>query len=204
MLTLTRWLSPAFPLGSFAYSQGLETEIAAGRVSDAAAVQGWLEQVLRHGALRSDAVLLVAARNGAEGVSDLARALAPTSERWLETSAQGNAFAQTVSALGTPVAPAALPVVVGQASRSLSGLGDAQVAAHYLQSALSALVSAAVRFVPLGQTEGQAVLQALAPWVQVIAEQAANSTLDDIGSASFGADLAAAEHETLEVRIFRS
>jgi urease accessory protein len=205
LLTLTRWLSPAFPLGSFAYSSGMETEIAAGRLHDGASVRDWLAQVLAHGGLRCDAILLVAARQGQGGVAELARALAPTAERWEETRAQGTAFADTVTALdGAALAPAALPVAVGMASARLTGLGDAQVAAHYLQAALSTLISAAVRFVPLGQTEGQRILQALAPAAQDVAREAAAATLDDIGSAALGADLASAEHETLEVRIFRS
>ena len=205
MMTLTRWLSPAFPLGSFAYSQGLEVEISAGRVANAAQVEDWLEQVVRFGGLRTDAILLIAARQGTEGVADLARALAPSAERWQETFQQGSAFARTLNGMGQgDISPAALPVAVGVASARLAHLSDAVVAAHYLQAALSSLVSACVRFVPLGQTEGQRILEALAPVAHSVAQEAAVAGLEDIGSAAIGADLAAAEHETMEVRIFRS
>lgn len=205
VLELTRWLSPAFPLGSFAYSAGLETEISAGRLKTAADVTTWLRQILHHGGLRSDAILLVAARSNPAEAAALAQALAPTKERWEETRAQGTAFADTVNALSdVPVTPAALPVAVGDASRRLTALSDAQVAAHYLQAALATQVSAAVRFVPLGQTDGQRILQELAPDVQTAAQAAAEASLGDLGSAAVQADLSAAEHETLEVRIFRS
>lgn len=205
MLELTRWLSPAFPLGSFAYSAGLETEIGAGRIASAGDVTAWLRQILHHGGLRCDAILLVAARTDPDTAAATARALAPTAERWAETIAQGTAFADTVTALGGPaVTPAALPVAVGQAAQRLSALDDATVASHYLQSALAAQVSAAVRFVPLGQTDGQRILAQLAPDARAVAEEAAAGTLADLGSAAIHADLSAAEHETLEVRIFRS
>lgn len=205
LLELTRWLSPAFPLGSFAYSAGLETEIAAGRLTDAAGVTDWLRQILHHGGLRCDAILLIAARQDPATAAATARAFAPTSERWEETRAQGAAFAATVTALGgPPVTPAALPVAVGDAARRLDALSDARIAAHYLQAALASQVSAAVRFVPLGQTEGQRILMELAPDVQQVAQACALATLDDLGSAAVQADLSAAEHETMEVRIFRS
>lgn len=205
MLTLARWFSPAFPLGSFAYSQGLETEISNGTVRTGADVHAWLEQILAHGSLRNDAMVLVAARRSTPGIDDFARALAPTSERWEESLNQGTAFAETVTALGgEPVAPAAFPVAVGWASQRLDALEDVTIAAHYLQSVLSGLVSAAVRFVPLGQTEGQRILADLAAPALACAQDASTAPLSDIGSAGFGADLAAAEHETLDVRIFRS
>lgn len=203
LLTLTQWLSPAFPLGAFAYSHGLEAAIAEGRLADAAGLQAWLRVLLEEGSGAVDATLLCLALRG-DDMAQTARALAASRERLEETEAQGSAFAQTVSALGGPaLAPAPLPVVVGQAARPL-GLPGETVAALYLHAFASALVSAAVRFVPLGQTEGQAVLAALHPVILAVAARAAECELHDLGSAAFGADLAAMAHETLDVRIFRT
>lgn len=205
LLTLTQWLSPAFPLGSFAYSHGLEVAISKGEVKDADGLQDWLSDTLRFGAGRMDAILLALTHRGGS-VDDLAataRALAPTRERWEEAQAQGRAFAQTVSAIDTPVPEVAFPVALGFAARRLS-LGTGDVAALYLHSFASNLVSAGVRFIPLGQTAGQAVLSALHPTIQTIAHHASDATLDDLTSATMRGDLVSAGHETLEVRIFRT
>ena len=202
LLTLTQWLSPAFPLGSFAYSHGLEQVIADGHVPDAAGLQVWLEETLRFGAGRVDAVLLCQALGGAD-VADTARALATSRERWEETLAQGTAFAQTLGKMGHKVNPAALPVALGEAARGLD-LVPADVAQLYLHAFTSNLVSVAVRFVPLGQSEGQAVLAALHPVLAEVAEAAAKTDLTQIGSAALMSDIAAMRHETLDVRLFRT
>lgn len=207
LLTLVQWLSPAFPLGSFAWSQGLEWAISAGVLHDRAGLELWLADLVDHGGLGSDAVLLARALDpGADhaALAALARALAPTAERLAETEAQGAAFARTVSALtGQDHPPAPLPVALGRAAAPL-GLPAGQVVALYLHSVASALVQVAVRFVPLGQTEGQAVLSALAPGLAVRAAQAVETPLDRIGTAALGADLASAWHEQMEVRLFKS
>ena len=207
LLKLSQWLSPAFPVSSYAYSHGLEAEIALGRVLGATAVQDWVATVLRAEAGRSDAIVMLAARRGdgaPDALSDLARALAGSRERLEETEAQGRALAATLLALGHGDGTARpYPVALGLAARSLQ-LPDSTVAALYLQAFAGALVSAAVRFVPLGQAEGQRVLAGLHAVIEAVAREAAGSGLDEIGTASFGADLAAMEHEVLEVRIFRT
>ena len=207
LLTLAQWLSPAFPVGGFAWSHGLEAVIAAGEVGDAAELEAWITAVLDRGSGRADAVLLCAALDDEADLARLdalARALAASRERWEETVAQGTAFAETVGALtGRDLAPMALPVAVGTAARGL-GLAKPQVAAFYLQAFVGNLVSAAVRFVPLGQTEGQRVLQTLRPTILAIAEEAACQKPEAITTAVPGADLAAMAHETMDVRLFRS
>ncbi|MEQ3626941.1 MAG: urease accessory UreF family protein [Celeribacter sp.] len=210
LLTLTQWLSPAFPLGSFAYSHGLEAEIAAGRVRDADSLRDWVAMVLQEGAGRADAILLAhALRAGGDAaqlsdLADLAHALAPSRERWIETQAQGRALTLTVNAMTSAARPVmALPVALGAAAAGL-GLAVPQVLALYLHSFAANLVQAGVRFVPLGQTEGQAALAALHPGIVTLAGQCADAPLDAIGTGAFGADLAAMEHEVLDVRIFKT
>lgn len=205
LLRLTQWLSPAFPLGSFAYSHGLETLVADGVVGDAAALQDWLVAVLQNGAGRVDAVLLCKALDGEdpEGLAHHAAALAGSSERWSESIEQGRAFCRTVSAMGVPMDGLPLPVAVGTAAQGL-GLPAPQVVALYLQAFAGALVSAGVRLIPLGQTEGQTVLAGLAPVILSIAEAAPETPLEAVGSGAFGADLAALHHETAEVRLYKS
>lgn len=207
LLRLTQWLSPAFPVSSYAYSHGLEAAIAAGEVRDGCALLAWLETVLRAGAGRNDAILLCLALRGElpeEELADLAAALAGSAERLEETRAQGAAFAATISGM-EPDAVAALPypVAVGVAARRLS-LPLEQVAQLYLHAFASNLVSAAVRFVPLGQVEGQRVLAMLHPVLAEIAAEAAPDGPEGLGGAAFGADISAMAHEGLEVRIFRT
>jgi urease accessory protein len=207
LLSLAQWLSPSFPVGSFAYSHGLEWAVAAGEVTSARAAQAWIAAILSEGAGRTDAILLAEALRGDAPVAELAalaEALAASRERWVETMEQGRALARTVAALtGREVPEAAYPVALGVAARGL-GLPAERVAGLYLQAFASTLVLACVRFVPLGQTEGQAVLAALQPVILRVAAEAAGAGLADIGSGTVRGDLAAMRHETMDVRIFRT
>ena len=207
LLSLVQWLSPAFPTGAYAYSHGLEFEIAAGRVTSAAGLGDWLAQVLTYGAGMQDAILLAQALEpdaDLDALEALARALAPSTERLQETMEQGSAFARATSAMtGLDLPARPMPVAVGQAARSL-GLRKEQVAALYLHAFAANLVSAAVRFVPLGQTEGQAVLAGLHGLIQTLAAKAVAAALEDIATSTLRADLAAMGHEMMGTRIFRT
>jgi urease accessory protein len=208
LLTLAQWLSPAFPVGAFAYSHGLETAIQSGVIGSAQDLQDWLEDVLAHGSGRNDAVLLHAAYCAPAAelvhVNDTALAVTASAERVLETQLQGGAFCQTTAAIwGTMNDDLVYPVAVGAAAARLH-LDPTLTAALYLQSFAGNLVSAAVRAVPLGQTEGQRVLAALSPLCVRIADETATATLDDLHSTAFLSDIAAMHHETLQPRIFRS
>ncbi|NHF74241.1 urease accessory protein UreF [Paracoccus xiamenensis] len=206
-LLAVQLLSPAFPTGAFAYAQGLEWAMDAGLVSDGGGLARWLNDVLEHGSGWSDAVILsLALRPGADhaGLDDLARAMCLTSERLTETLEQGRAFAATSAALtGTSDAPAALPVAVGRALAGLD-LARAEIIGLYLHGQALNLIQAAVRFMPLGQAEGQRILAGLSPVILRLAAQAADATEDDLGGCAIGADIAQMQHETMTVRIFRT
>jgi len=206
-LTLLHWLSPAFPTGAFAYSHGLEQVVADGDVHDAASLQGWLAEILRHGAGWQDAVLLARAlAPGADhaALDALARALQPSAERLQESGEQGAAFARTVARItGRALAPRALPVAVGEAAGPLA-LPPADVIALFLQGFATNLVTIAIRHLPLGQGEGQAVLAALLPLIHEIAGRAAGAGPDDLANSALAADLAAMAHETKDIRLFRT
>ena len=207
LLSLVQWLSPAFPVGSYACSHGLEWAISAGDITSAEDLQRWIGTVLTEGAGRTDAILLAQAlRPEADlaALSALAQALAASRERLLETQDQGRALGQTIAALtGQPLPDMPYPVALGAAACGL-GLPAQPVLSLYLHAFASALVQAAVRFVPLGQTEGQAVLAALHPVILQVAAGAVQGGIDQIGSGAFRSDLAAMRHETMDVRIFRT
>ncbi|MFM2355472.1 MAG: hypothetical protein RLZZ528_1208 [Pseudomonadota bacterium] len=206
-LKLIQWLSPAFPLGGFAYSHGIEAAIASGAVVDAGSAGAWIEDVIRRGSGRVDAVLLRAAlRPDADhaALAALAVAMAASKERLTETMEQGAALARTVGAISGRDLPAEpYPVALGRAAQGL-GLPPQDVVAQYLHAFASQLVQVAVRFVPLGQTEGQAMLAQLHPAILDVADAAESIRPEDVTSSAFGADSAAMRHETMEVRIYRT
>ena len=204
LLTLAQWLSPAFPVGAFAFSHGLETAVREGRVSEAGDLLLWLEDLFAHGTVRSDIVLLAAAYRGDPEVEATARAFQPSAERLEEARQLGAAFARTVRAVwGLDLPDALYPVAVGRAA-GLKALPLDDTAALYAQSFAANLVSSAVRLVPLGQTEGQAVLAALASACAALGREAPSFTLDELANAAYLSDIAAMRHETLEPRSFQS
>lgn len=208
LLTLCQWLSPAYPVGAFAWSHGLEQAVRDGAVRDAATLADWLDLMVTFGAGRTDAILLIAACD-AEGealadLADLAAALAPSRERLAETMGQGAAFAAVTRAVwGHDLPDMAYPVAVGRAA-GIAGLPPVTVAQLYLQAVVTNLVQAAQRLMPLGQTAAQGVLAGLAPVCARVAEEAAEAGLDGIGGAGFAMDIAAMRHERMEPRMFRS
>lgn len=206
LLKLSTWLSPAFPVGAFTYSHGLEWAVQEGNVIDKASAKNWIEACLRHGAARTDAILLIHTMRGGDvdALDELARALASSEERALETEAQGAAFCRTMADAwsGDPT-PRAYPIAVGLAALS-HHCPERDTVSMYVQAFASNLVSAAIRLVPLGQTEGQQIIAALHPVVANVADEAMSATLDEIGGCAFNADLASMRHETQSVRLFRS
>lgn len=215
IITLAQWLSPAFPVGAFAYSHGLEVVIQQQTLTSAQDLQDWLADVLAYGSGRNECILLRAAYGCTSPaalamINETALAASASRERILETELQGSAFAQTAAAIWLrtepeETAPTALcyPVAVGYAA-ARQRFDVELTAAMYLHAFASNLVSVAVRAVPLGQTEGQRVLAALAPLCEQIAAQTAGMALDDLSSTAFLSDIASMHHETLQPRIFRS
>ncbi len=204
-LLLAQILSPAFPVGGFAWSQGLEWAMEGGIVTRATLPQ-WLADWLNHGAGWTDAVLVALSLRATDhaALDDLARAACLSSQRLAETLEQGTAFAANMAALtGSPQPAAALPVGFGRACAAMP-LPHPEILAAFLQAQAAALISAAVRFMPLGPVEGQRMLAALQPAILAAAARAATATEDDLAAAAWGADIAAMRHETMSVRIFRS
>jgi urease accessory protein len=177
--------------------------------------------VIEHGGGYCDSVLLVHAHRSAIDaddaalctVSELAAALPPSKERYLETTAQGQAFiaasdaAWPCEALGRLRrawdGPVVYPVAVGVTAAG-HGIAVNPVVHAFLHALTSNLISAGVRLIPLGQSDGQRLLAALEPVVAETARRALNASLDDIGSATVRADLASMRHETQYTRLFRS
>jgi urease accessory protein len=218
---LMAWLSPSFPVGAFSYSSGLEWAVEAGDVKDAPSLRRWLTVVIAEGGVFCDAAIF-ANSHGATAAGDddllrraaeLAVALAPSKERHLETTSQGRAFVEAVRAawpcsaldrLGD-ISDGAIAYPVAVAVTAVGhGVPLAPALHAFLHAATANLISAGVRLIPLGQTDGQRVLAALEPTIADAAARAGVTALDDIGGAAFRADLAAMRHETQYTRLFRS
>ena len=213
LLRLMTWLSPAFPTGAFAYSHALEWAVEAGDIAREADLLPWIEDLLEHGAGRSDAILLRHAHRAGDGaalaeVAELAEAATPTRERRAETLAQGDAFAIGARVWGAPLleglaGAVAYPVAVGALARAHGVAEDATVTA-FLHAFTANLVGAAVRLVPLGQTAGLRLLAALEPTIHGVAAGTRGAGLDDLGGACFRSDIASMRHETQYTRLFRT
>jgi urease accessory protein len=217
---LMTWLSPAFPVGGYSYSHGLEWAVEAGGVRDAATLGDWVEDILNHGAGRSDVIFLAETWRAVAGgderllaeTIELAAAFAPSAERRLETLAQGAAFLAAIQAvwprpelerLCAPGRDVAYPVAVG-ASAAAHGLPLVPTAQAFAQAFAANVVSAGVRLIPLGQTDGLRVLARLEPLIPHVVATALAAGLDDVGGAAIAADIASMRHETQYTRLFRS
>lgn len=217
---LLTWLSPAYPLGAFSYSHGLEFAVESGLVAGRASLGDWVRTILLQGAGRSDGPLLAAAWCAADGpdaalddIGDLAAAWRGTAEMALENAAQGAAFLATTRAAwphprldalakrrGTSVA---LPVAVGVACAA-HGVPLAPALTAYLHGFAANLVSAGVRLIPLGQTDGQRLIAELEPAIDAAARHALTTPLDEVGTAAPLVDWCSMRHETQYTRLFRS
>ena len=208
-LTLAQWFSPAFPVGAFSYSHGIEWAVQAGDIYDAASLAAWLEDILQSGTGRADALFLAAAYRAAtpealEEINALNRAFASSRERRLETDAQGAAFGNAVAHLtGKPETTLTYPVAVGAAACD-AGLALHSTSAFYLHAFLSNLVGAGQRLAPIGQSEAQAIIRDLAPLCSDLAEETSHGDLSELSNTAFLSDIAAMKHETQYSRIFRT
>jgi len=210
LLRLLTWLSPAFPVGAFSYSHGLERAIEEKRVHDRTSLVAWLEDLLAHGSGWNDAVLLAQGFRETQagdtaGASELAEAMAGSRERHMETMLQGSAFLQALAPWQeeNPGETMAYPVAVGAAA-AIHGIGVEAALTAYLHAFASNLVQAAVRLVPLGQRDGVAAMAALEATILRTASRAVASSLDDLGSATVLSEVMAMRHETQYSRVFRS
>jgi urease accessory protein len=220
LLRLMTWMSPAFPVGAFTYSHGLEWAVEQGDVKDAETLRLWLLDVLQHGSGRSDAILMAEAwrrvqeKADLSDLVDLALALNPSEERLLESESQGKAFvkaaqagwpvlAECGEALTKDISRAPYPIAVG-AVAGLGGIALEDTLAAFLHGVVANLVSAGVRLVPLGQSDGIRVLAALEGEVLSRAQWAAKANFEELGGFAPLIDIASMKHETQYTRLFRS
>jgi urease accessory protein len=218
---LMTWLSPAYPVGAFSYSSGIEWAVEAGDIKNAETLRRWLEAMLTEGIGSSDGVFFCHAHRAVGhgddaalvAIAELAAAFVPTRERHQETTTLGRAFSEITRAAWPCSAltrlqelwrgPVAYPVAVGAACAG-HDIPLAPALQAFLTAVVSNWISAGIRLIPLGHTDGQRLLGALEPAVAAAAQRALAAPLDDVSSATFRADIASARHETQYTRLFRS
>lgn len=221
---LMAWLSPGFPVGGYTYSHGIEYAVEAGLVHDRATLTLWVEAIVGHGAGLIDAGLLIAAatavraddRGAFRGIAERAQAWRASAETAIESAQQGKAFLDAVAAgwpdarrdayageLATNGIAPAYAVAVGLAA-ACADIADDLVAAAYLQAFAACLVSAGVRLIPLGQSDGVRALAALQDTVTATAALARTRELDDLGASALLTEWASMRHERQYTRLFRS
>lgn len=218
---LLAWSSPAYPIGGFSYSHGLEAAIDQGLVTKRVEMIAYIETALRAGAGAIDGPLLAAAWRAAEAgdhaaldeVALLASAFRGTAETALESLQQGGSFA-SVTATAWPHEDFAAfaqrhprrlaHAVAFGAAAGFHALPLRLALIAYLSGFAANLVSAGVRLVPLGQTDGQIATAALTAAVEAAAEHALATPIEEIGGAAPMIDLLSIAHETQYTRLFRS
>ncbi len=218
---LVTWLSPAYPVGAFSYSSGIEWSVEAGDIANAQSLRDWIETMLDDGPGLNDGIFLVQTHRAIASADDaalreiaeLAAAFAPTRERHLETTSLGRAFIDVTNAAWPCPAltkfrklwngAVIYPVAVGVACAG-HGIPVALATHAFLTALATNWISTGVRLIPLGHTESQHLLRTLEPAVSRTAQRVLAATLDDLGSATFRADIASAMHETQYTRLFRT
>ncbi len=216
---LQTWFSPAFPIGGFAYSHGLEFAVETGSICNRESLQMWLGDLLRYGSARTDAAIIAAVwramrRESAQTVDEIAEfsaALQPSAERYLEATTLGRCFMDAIAAawpapglaIASNIDPITCPVATGIATAA-HGLDLAPVLDAYILAFISNLTSAAIRLGVIGHTDSQRIIAALLLEIEAAAAAAREAMLDTIGACTFAADLASILHETQYTRLFRT
>ncbi|MDH4442011.1 MAG: urease accessory UreF family protein [Rhizobium sp.] len=214
LLRLMAWLSPAFPVGAFAYSGGLESAVVERHVRDAETLRAWLALLLDDGGLRNDAILFVEAHRcqsaGADlgGVVELASALAGSAERHAEITRQGEAFITAAAGWPHPVlerlsGPVAYSVAVG-AVAAAHGVAPGDALAAFLHGQVAQLVSVAIRLGVIGQSHGVGLIAEFEERILSAVPALESLGLDDLGSAAIAAETLSMRHETQYSRLFQS
>jgi urease accessory protein len=216
------WLSPAYPVGAYAYSHGLEYAVETGAVNDERSLIAWIEGIVAFGSPRVDGTLFAHAWQAVterdddtfRWTAERAAALRGSAELALESRQQGEAFLKTVRAsthapeldrfvaLLHGVAPS-YPISVAVAA-ALHDVPVRPALVAYIHAFAANLVSAGVRLVPLGQMAGQRAIEALRPAVLATVDACLRTRPTEIGQAASVVDWTSMKHETQYTRLFRS
>lgn len=219
LLRLLQLVSPALPIGAYTYSEGLETLVDWGKVSDRTSLEHWLTQELHYGAIRLEAALMTRAFNSVE-TGDL-NALGYWNQ-WLSAARETEELRRQSWQMGYSLLKLAqdldaevVPFVKACGNPCNLAIAFGVVAAYweidllsatlgYLHSWTTNLVNAGVKLIPLGQTVGQQILLNFHPILDGVAQEVLTLQDDEIDSCGWGLAIASMAHEVQYTRLFRS
>ncbi|MBL6846849.1 urease accessory protein UreF [Alphaproteobacteria bacterium] len=201
---LFSWFSPNFPIGSFNFSHGLEAAVEMKFIHDSFTLENWISNLITDGSGKTDVILLSNAYRG-KNINELALALCPSKERWIESIKLGKSFSKNIRDNWSYNIEddLAFPVALGKAGSFFSIPLD-QLLIIFLQSFASNLITFGMKHIPLGQSAGQKILINLIPIIQAQSMKYKNYDIKDIGSSAFISDLASMYHENLKNRIYQT
>ena len=212
LLRLMTLFSPVFPVGGFAYSHGLEQAVHENFIQNAEDLFDWLDALANHGSLHNDAVFIAEAWRSTDqeksiiALVEIANANAASKERLMEIDLQGAAFCKAITEMEVSnkiYKALPYPIAVGVLGYRLE-IKLPSLLMAYLHAFISNLVQAAIRLVPLGQSNGVKTMARMEERVLSLVMQSGKLTLDNLGSCCLLSDIMAMRHETLYSRIFRS
>jgi urease accessory protein len=219
--TVLTWFSPSYPIGSYAYSHGLEYAVEEGLVKDPQTLLGWIRDLLFFGTGYNDSIIInsiydsVANDNCVEFdyISQIANAIKPTKEIALESYQQGVSFKNILMDvysnsnltfyLNRLADCITYPSVVGVAG-GIFEVEKKLLLHSYLHAFTSNILSAALRIMPIGQTEIQKIIFQMKGNVEEMTNKSLGLSLSDLGSSVFISDWASSKHQNQYTRLFRS
>jgi urease accessory protein len=206
---LLQLASPALPVGAYSYSGGLEAAVEAGVVKDAASAQQWIADVLEFSLTRMEAPILLRLMKRPEDrreLNELFLASRETAELRAETAQMGFSLNKLLPELGLKaldLEEISFPAAFAHAAASW-GIGPQAALTAYLWSWVENQVMAAIKAVPLGQTDGQKMLLSLGARIEEAVGQASAILDEDLGNFTPGLAMLSSQHETQYSRLFRS
>jgi urease accessory protein len=214
LVRLLQLASPALPVGAYSYSGGLESAVDAGIVRDAASAERWIGDVLEFSVARMESPVLLLFLSGFSGkdipsvvkTNEMFLASRETAELRAETVQMGYSMSRLLKDLGlgeVPLAEPSFPAAFAHAAAHWK-IAPEEALQAYLWAWVENQVMAAVKAVPLGQTDGQRILLGLGERIVALAKKILSTKDDEIGNFAPGLALLSARHETQYSRLFRS
>ena len=196
------WFSSSFPVGSYAYSHGLEAIIDNKLINNKNDVEEFLNALLFNGTLRNEYIFIKSIYEGKE-INNLILSSASSKERQIEMVDMGNSFRKIMKqSWDFELAEnAAFTYCLTKAAIHFNIKFDYLIK-FYLQSFISNLINVCVKHIPISQKDGQKINVIFINKIQDFLQKSEKLNLEDIGSTFFIGDLFSIKHENLETRIY--
>ena len=198
------WFSSSFPIGSFAYSHGLEAMIDNKYIKDEKDILKCIDVLTNHGTLKNDFIYIKETYEGYE-LNDIVLANAASKERYFETISLGKSFSKILKETWSfDLEPnLSYPICIGKAGLHFKIPFD-KLITFYFQSFISNLINICVKHIPLGQKIGQDCLLKSTSIAENFFKNSKKLNLKDLGGITFNLDLHSIHHEKLTSRIYIS